>query len=79
MLYLFYSGGKLPPKKDGISDEYYMQDIRYFKCWLGSYSPKHEAKEAVCGFILSLISNLEKSDTFLNKIKSKIKGDKNAK
>ena len=79
---LFYSGGELPPKKKDITDEYYKQGIRYLRCWLGSYEPKHERKEEVCGFIISLISDLEKekkiSDIF-KEFFNKNKGDKNAK
>lgn len=54
---LFYDGGKNPKKKKGITDEYYTKGIQYFKCWLGSWDPKHESKEEVTGYILSLISN----------------------
>ena len=72
---LFFNGGKLPPKRADVSDEYYKKGIRYFKCWLGSYNPKHEQKEEVCGFILSLISDLEKKETPLDKLKKKLKGD----
>ena len=75
---LFYNGGKLPPKKKDITDEYYKQGIRYFRCWLGSYAPKHERKEEVCGFILSLISDL-KEEKNRSDIFNKTKGDKNAK
>ena len=79
---IFYSGGKLPPRKAGISNEYYIEGVRYFKCWIGSWNPKHESKEAVCGFILSLITDLEDSESFKDKIKknvAKLKGAKNAK
>lgn len=56
---IFLCGGKSPVKKEDISDEYYIKGMRYFKCWLGSFKPKHERKEEVCGFIISLISDLK--------------------
>jgi hypothetical protein len=70
---LFYEGGKFPPKKEGISEEYYKEGYRYFQCWLGSWEPKHEAKEEVCGFILSLITDLDKKDNIITKFKNKTK------
>lgn len=29
--------------------------LRYFKTWLGSFEPSHQTKEAVCGWLLSLM------------------------
>lgn len=29
--------------------------LRYLKTWLGSFDPSHETKEAVCGWLLSLM------------------------
>jgi hypothetical protein len=31
------------------------RQLAYFKCWLSSFAPKHEVKEAVCGWLLSLM------------------------
>lgn len=78
---IFYCGDKYPPKKEGVSPEYYNKGMRYFKCWIGSFEPKHERKEEVCGFIVSLISDLKEHRSFKDKIKTaikKMKGDKNA-
>lgn len=72
---IFYNGDKLPPKRKDVSNEYYKKGVRYFRCWLGSYAPKHERKEEVCGFILSLITNLKKYETPLSKFKKFISGD----
>jgi len=54
---LFYNGGNIPKKKEGVSDTDYENGIRLFKCWLSSWDPKHERKEEVTGYILSLISD----------------------
>lgn len=70
---LFYCGGKRPPKKKGISDEYYSKGVRYLRCWLGSFKPKHERKEEVCGFIISLISDLTEHESFKDKVKKFLK------
>ena len=69
---LFYTGGKFPPRRVDVSEEYYRKGIRYFHCWLGSFKPKHESKEEVCGYILSLITDLEKEDTIQQKLKKTI-------
>jgi len=52
---LFFSGGKIIPKKD-IDETTYKNGLRYLKKWLGSWDPKHEAKELVAGYILSRIA-----------------------
>lgn len=31
------------------------KQVRYLKAWLGSFDPRHEDKEAVCGWLLSLM------------------------
>lgn len=54
---LFYNGGELPKKKKEISEKYFIEGLRLFKCWLGSWKPKHERKEEVTGYILFLISD----------------------
>ena len=55
---LFFKGGKVP-KGDGVSDEEYSRGRAYLQVWLGSWDPKHEEKELVAGYILSLISKLQ--------------------
>jgi len=58
---LFYKGGDFPKKKKGIDEEIYLNGFRYFRCWLGSFNPKHEDKIAVCGYVVSLICDVPKS------------------
>lgn len=64
---IFFTGGKMPEKKKDITDGSYKKGIRYFRCWLGSYSPKHERKEEVTGYILSLIADEKWIKKELNK------------
>jgi len=48
---LFFSGGSLPLNKS-LPEDYLARGKRLLKAILGSWEPKHEDKEAVCGLIL---------------------------
>lgn len=52
---LFYKGGAVPHKA-GVSHEERTAGIRYLKVVMGSYSPRHEDKEVLAAYILSLIA-----------------------
>ena len=54
---LFFQGGAVP-KKDGIDDAEYKKGKAFLRSWLMDFSPKHEHKELVAGYILSRISVL---------------------
>lgn len=49
---LFFSGGKVVFKKN-ISEEFKTQAWAYCRGLMGSFSPKHEHKEAVCAMLMS--------------------------
>lgn len=55
---LFFSGGKVK-FKEGIDTEFQTRAWRYMRALIGSFSPKHEHKEAVCALILSEICEPE--------------------
>lgn len=50
---LFYSGGKVKAKKELYEDlsSWKNKALTYALCMMGSWQPKHEHKEAVCGMI----------------------------
>lgn len=51
---LFYEGGRVVFKKDVDSDK--QEKIwKYVRSFMGSWSPKHEHKEAICAMLLSEI------------------------
>ena len=49
---LFYGGGKLDFKPD-LPEEFRVKCTRYLKAFMGSFTPKHEEKEAVSALLLS--------------------------
>lgn len=49
---LFFTGGKVKFKKD-VDEEFKTKAWNYMRALMGSHSPKHEHKEAVCAMILS--------------------------
>jgi len=52
---LFFFGGKVPQKSNVINEDY-LRGKAYLRKWLSSWTPKHEDKELVAGYILSRIS-----------------------
>ena len=55
---LFFGGGKVG-FKDGVDEEFIKNVIPYLKAFMGSFSPKHEEKEAICALILSEIASVK--------------------
>jgi hypothetical protein len=51
---LFYIGGK-PKFKSGVDKEYQLRAWKYCRCFMGSWSPKHEEKNAICAMLMSEI------------------------
>ena len=51
---IFFSGGKVKFKK-GLDKEFVERAWAYCSSLMGSYTPKHEEKEAVCAMIMSEI------------------------
>jgi len=51
---LFFNGGRIVPKPD-IDSDYYDRVWRYLCAYMGSFSAKHESKEAICAMLLSEI------------------------
>lgn len=49
---LFFNGGSFNFKKD-LPEDFKVKATRYLKSFMGSFSPKHEEKEAVSALILS--------------------------
>lgn len=49
---LFFQGGKLKFKK-GLDEEFKSKALPYMRCFMGSFSPRHEEKEAICALLLS--------------------------
>ena len=49
---LFYSGGKVK-FKEGINEEFKKKAWSYCRSFMGSWSPKHEEKEAICALLMS--------------------------
>lgn len=49
---LFFRGGKPVFKKD-IDEEFRKRAWAYLRSFMGSFSPKHEHKEAICAMLLS--------------------------
>jgi len=49
---LFYSGGKVKFKAN-IDETFKTAAWLYMRSFIGSWSPKHEEKEAICALILS--------------------------
>lgn len=58
---LFFSGGKVK-FKSGIDEDFKKSAWAYCRSFMGSWSPKHEEKEAICAMIMSelLESELDK-------------------
>jgi hypothetical protein len=58
---LFFSGGKVQFKKN-LDVEFVKSAWAYCRCFMGSFAPKHEEKEAICALIMSeiLLSELAK-------------------
>lgn len=56
---LFFSGGKLIFKKN-ISEKFKNECTGYLKCFMGSYEPKHEEKDAICALLLSELVDIKK-------------------
>jgi len=48
---LFFHGGEVPVNKT-LPEEYRSKGLRMLKAVMGSFEPKHEHKEKVCGLIL---------------------------
>ncbi len=60
---LFYEGGKVQFRKD-ISTEFKDAAWAYLRSLIGSWAPKHEHKDAVCGMLLDeLATGVEKAKT----------------
>lgn len=55
---IFFKGGKIPSKRDDVTEEEYIKGKNFFKIVLSSWAPKHEDKELICGYILSRISKI---------------------
>ena len=51
---LFFNGGK-PPINTRLPKEYLINGLRILRAVMGSFEPKHEHKEKVCGLILKSI------------------------
>jgi hypothetical protein len=49
---LFFEGGTLNFKAD-IDDEFKVKATAYLKAFMGSFTPSHQEKEAVCALLLS--------------------------
>lgn len=50
----FFSGlKKVPELKDGINEEEAMKALNWTKCFMRSFAPKHEEKEAICALIFN--------------------------
>lgn len=58
---LFFSGGKVKFKTN-VDQEFSNNAWNYVRCFMGSWEPKHEEKEAICAMILSeiVLPELEK-------------------
>ena len=49
---LFFDGGKVK-FKEGINEEFKVNAWNYCRCFMGSFAPKHEEKEAICAMLMS--------------------------
>lgn len=50
----FYSGLKAAPQfKEGINQEKAQKAMNWAVCFMGSFAPKHEEKEAICAMIFN--------------------------
>jgi hypothetical protein len=63
--HIFFTGGQIKFKKD-VPEEYRKTVVKYMRAFMGSYSPKHEEKEAVCAMLLSEICEPEPVKTSKN-------------
>lgn len=54
---LFFGGGSVK-LKEGIDGKFKGKAFPYLKALMGSFSPKHEHKEAVCAMLLSELIEL---------------------
>jgi len=48
---LFFGGGKVPVN-EALPEDYRKNGLRMLRAVMGSFDPKHEHKEKVCGLIL---------------------------
>jgi hypothetical protein len=55
---LFFSGGKIVFKQD-LDPEFKKRAFPYLRSFMGSFSPKHEHKEAICAMLLSELAEPE--------------------
>lgn len=55
---LFMNGGKVIFKKD-IDEEFRKKAWSYCRCFMKSYEPKHEEKEAICSMLMSELLELK--------------------
>jgi len=51
---LFFEGGKVQFKKD-LDEKFITKAWNYCRCFMRSWEPKHEEKEAICALIMSEI------------------------
>lgn len=49
---LFYKGGKIKFKKD-LDEDFKNKAWAYCRSFMGSWSPRHEEKEAICAMLMS--------------------------
>jgi hypothetical protein len=58
---LFFNGGKVQFKPD-VDTEYVKKVWTYCRSFMGSWSPKHEHKQAICAMLMSeiLLPELDK-------------------
>jgi hypothetical protein len=49
---LFFGGGTVKFKED-LNEEFKKNAWSYMRAFMGSFSPKHEEKEAICALLLS--------------------------
>ena len=52
---LFYEGGKIK-YRDDVPEEHRKAVYAYLRSFIGSWAPKHEHKEAICGMLLDEIA-----------------------
>ena len=55
---LFFEGGNLNFKKD-LDQEFKAKALPYLKAFMGSFSPKHEEKEAISAMLLSELVDIK--------------------
>lgn len=55
---LFYSGSMIR-FKEGLDEDFKDRAFNYCLCFMRSFEPKHEEKEAICAMIMSEILELD--------------------